>query len=252
MWTMPRTAGNLPVTNDVFEPMNQPDRVPPDPVEPDPAAGATRAERKLCQILEGARAVFREQGFGGASVDDIARRAGISKATMYRYFPDKAAIYAEVLRRDCQRQAMLMETCAARLPLEEQLMEHARRYLHLIVSPFMQDVFRAAVAESGRTPEFGRDFYASGPDTGRKMVAPVLRAAAERGEIAIEDADFAANQFFALCAAEVFYKSLFGVVDAFPEDELEEKARVAVTTFLRAHAPARGRGSGSGSAPETG
>lgn len=242
MWTMPWSVGNLLVNNDVFEPMNQPDRGPRDPVEPDLTAGATRAERKLSQILDGARAVFCEQGFGGASVDDIARRAGISKATMYRYFPDKAAIYAEVLRRDCQRQAMLMEPCTQRLPLEEHLMEHARRYLHLIVSPFMQDVFRAAVAESGRTPEFGRDFYASGPDKGRMMVAPILRAAAERGEIAIDDADFAANQFFALCAAEVFYKSLFGVVDAFPEEELEEKARVAVTTFLRAHAPAKGAG----------
>ncbi|MFV2003524.1 MAG: TetR/AcrR family transcriptional regulator, partial [Paracoccaceae bacterium] len=60
--------------------------------------------RKFEQVLAGACEVFLADGFEGASVDDIARVAGVSKATLYSYFPDKRALFIEVLRTECQRQ----------------------------------------------------------------------------------------------------------------------------------------------------
>ncbi|WP_424927963.1 TetR/AcrR family transcriptional regulator [Amaricoccus tamworthensis] len=194
-----------------------------------------RARKKLEQLIEGARQVFLEKGFGGASVDDIAREAGISKATMYRYFPDKSAIFNEIVRRDFKRHADMMEQGSVDLPLEELLRAHARKHVRLLTSPFMQGMFRAAVAESARVPEYGINFFESGPDKGRRWLAPVLRAAAERGEISVPDANAAAYQFFALCSAEVFYKSLFGVVKHYSEEELDEKADMAVRAFLKAY-----------------
>lgn len=194
-----------------------------------------RAKRKLEQIIEGARRVFAEQGFGGASVDDIAQEAGTSKATMYRYFPDKAAIFSEVVRQDFARQAELMAREPEDSALEPFLLHHARRYVELLTTPFMQDMYRAAVAESARTPDYGLSFFESGPDKGRRWLAPVLRVAADRGEIAVENENIAARQFFALCAADVFYQSLFGV-RTFTRKELDQAALVAVTTFLKAHA----------------
>ncbi|WP_372674886.1 TetR/AcrR family transcriptional regulator, partial [Aquicoccus sp.] len=53
-------------------------------------AEINRSGRKFDQVLEGARKVFMADGFERASVDDIARAAGVSKATLYSYFPDKA------------------------------------------------------------------------------------------------------------------------------------------------------------------
>ena len=61
--------------------------------------------RKFDQVLDGARDVFLRDGFEGASVDDIARRAGVSKATLYSYFPDKRLLFSEVARVECNRQA---------------------------------------------------------------------------------------------------------------------------------------------------
>jgi len=49
--------------------------------------------RKFDQVLSGARDVFLRDGFEGASVDDIARAAGVSKATLYSYFPDKRLLF---------------------------------------------------------------------------------------------------------------------------------------------------------------
>ena len=52
--------------------------------------------RKWSQVLDGARTVFLRDGFEGASVDDIVREAGVSKATLYSYFPDKRLLFMEV------------------------------------------------------------------------------------------------------------------------------------------------------------
>ena len=55
--------------------------------------------RKFDQVLEGARRIFMRDGFEGASVDDIARSAEVSKATLYSYFPDKRILFSEVAHR---------------------------------------------------------------------------------------------------------------------------------------------------------
>jgi TetR/AcrR family transcriptional regulator, mexJK operon transcriptional repressor len=90
-------------------------------------------------------------------------------------------------------------------------------------------------------PEFGRRFFESGPDKRRKILAPVLAEANRRGEFAIEDADSAAFQFFSLCTAEIQFKSLFGVKTSITDEEIEDRARIAVRTFMRAYAPADGQ-----------
>ena len=56
--------------------------------------------RKFDQVLEGARTIFLRDGFDGASVDDIAKEAGVSKATLYSYFPDKRLMFVEVVVSD--------------------------------------------------------------------------------------------------------------------------------------------------------
>ena len=56
-----------------------------------------RTGRKFDQVLRGAREVFLRDGFGGASMDDIARQARVSKATVYSYFPDKRHLFVEIL-----------------------------------------------------------------------------------------------------------------------------------------------------------
>ena len=64
-----------------------------------------RKGRKFDQVLAGARDVFMADGFEGASVDAIARAAGVSKATLYSYFPDKRLLFMEVADTECARQS---------------------------------------------------------------------------------------------------------------------------------------------------
>ena len=72
------------------------------------AEAAARRSPKCAQVLEGARKVFMEHGYEGASVDEIARAAGTSKATLYSYFPDKRQLFAAVMQSQCSRQGEVM------------------------------------------------------------------------------------------------------------------------------------------------
>src|SRR5689334_12643419 len=57
-----------------------------------------RSEDRPREICEAALEVFAEKGFAAAKLDDIARRAGVSKGTLYLYFADKAELFRAVVR----------------------------------------------------------------------------------------------------------------------------------------------------------
>lgn len=199
-----------------------------------PATLSPRAERKCAQLLDGARSVIHAKGLDGASVDDIARAAGMSKATMYRYYPDKTALFAAVMMRDCGLQSGAMRCLqASDRPLDDVLREFAMQHIGFVLSAFAQDSFRTVVAESARFPEVGRAFYESHFDRARQSLAPVLADAAARGVLDLADPDRAAHQFFALCQAEVFYKRLFGIVADYSCAAIVAHARAATDAFLR-------------------
>jgi len=203
-----------------------------------PETLSPRAERKCAQLLDGARAIILARGFEGAKVDDIARQAGVSKATMYRYYPDKSAIFAAVMQRNCGQQACAMSGVETEgRPIADVLTDIGERYAKFVLTPDAIRMFRTAVAESERFPVIGEAFYASGPDLGRVALAPILRAAAARGEIAIDDIDLAAQRFFVLCEAELFFKQLFGIVARYDDAQIADHVRGAVAAFVRMYRP---------------
>jgi AcrR family transcriptional regulator len=189
--------------------------------------------RKYAQVLKGAREVFMADGFEGASVDTIARAAGVSKATLYSYFPDKKLLFSEVARSECRRQA---ETATAEIdmaaPPREVLRHAGRHMLGFILSDFGQRVFRICVAESDRFPELGQQFYDSGPAMVEQAMLPYFELAIGRGELRMTDRVLAAHQFAELCKAMLFPRMVFGVQQSFSEDEIEHVVSAAVETWL--------------------
>lgn len=197
------------------------------------AAEVMRKGRKFDQVLEGAREIFLADGFEGASVDDIARAAGVSKATLYSYFPDKRLLFMEVARLECLRQGEEaisdMDTTAAP---RQVLTAAAHNMLRFILSDFGQRVFRICVAEADRFPDLGRQFYESGPMRVRARMKDYLANAVARHELQIDDLDLAADQFAELCKADLFSRWVFNIDPSFSEDEIERVINGAVDTFM--------------------
>ena len=188
-----------------------------------------RRGRKFDQVLEGARQVFMAEGFDGASVDDIAKVAEVSKATLYAYFPDKKLLFLEVAKTECKRQAdACFDVLQRGVPLREALLGGAQQMIRFFLSDFAQGVFRICVAESERFPELGRDFYTSGPMMARDRLVEAFRDADADGSLRIDDLELAADQFAELCKADIWPRMIFGITRDFTEAEIARVAQGAV------------------------
>ncbi|MDP2061773.1 MAG: TetR/AcrR family transcriptional regulator [Phaeovulum sp.] len=189
--------------------------------------------RKWDQVLQGARGVFLRDGFEGASVDLIAREAGVSKATLYSYFADKRRLFMEVANVECRRQAeaalQLIDPAAAPAVVLRAAAEHIVSFMR---SDFGQRIFRICVAEADRFPALGAAFYRSGPMLAREKLGAYLRLATARGELAITDFDLAADQFAELCRAGIHARLIFGIIPAPTPAEIDRTIEGAVETFL--------------------
>lgn len=197
------------------------------------APPVVRKGRKFDQVLEGARKVFMADGFQGASVDDIARQANVSKATLYSYFPDKRLLFMEVANQECARQSQAaIDNIDMSAAPRQVLSQAGRHFLRFITSKFGQQVFRICVAESDRFPEIGRAFYRSGPERMRAEMAEYFAGSIARGELQIDDLTLAADQFGELCKADLWPRLMFGVISSVSEDDIARVVDGAVETFL--------------------
>jgi AcrR family transcriptional regulator len=102
-----------------------------DAIRPDQVARGERpmradARRNYDRLVEVAREAFNEHGVE-ASLDDIAKRAGVGPGTLYRHFPNREALLAAVYRDDVETRAGLAVTLAAELSVEEALTTWLRR-----------------------------------------------------------------------------------------------------------------------------
>ena len=189
--------------------------------------------RKFDQVLEGARQVFLSDGFEGASVDDIAKAAGVSKATLYSYFPDKRFLFMQVAKTECARQAEhAIETIDMNAPVDKVLHAIALEMVDFITSQFGKRIFRICVGEGDRFPELGRQFYESGPLLIRARLVDFFHKAAENGELEIDDFELAAEQFHELCKADLFPRMVFNMADDFTNEEKLRVVNGAVEMFM--------------------
>lgn len=200
---------------------------------PDGTNQTVKRGRKFDQVLEGARDVFMKVGFEGASVDEIAKAAQVSKATLYSYFPDKRLLFMEVAKSECLRQAdHAIETTDMSAPIATVLHDIAIQLVNFMTSDFGQRMFRISVAEADRFPDLGRQFYASGPGLIRERLMDLLACAVDKGELRIDDLPLAADQFAELCKADLFPRIVLCITDRFTAAEKERVVTGAVDTFM--------------------
>lgn len=189
--------------------------------------------RKFEQVLQGARSVFLRDGFERTSVDDIAREAGVSKATLYAYFPDKRILFMEVATAECRRQAEeAVSEMDQTAPIAEVLRHAATRLIGFMQSDFGQRIFRIAVAEAESFPELAQQFYNSGPRLAKERICECLQNGVSRGELVIEDLPLAAAQFAQLCKVDLQDCLLFTPQRGCTAPEIKRVIDGAVSMFM--------------------
>jgi TetR/AcrR family transcriptional repressor of mexJK operon len=168
--------------------------------------GLDPAKRRA--ILEGAQEVFLRDGFAAASMDEVARVAGVGKMTVYRHFGSKDALFRDMLQEICGGVFFDAEIPRG-LPLEQELVRLGHAFAELVTHPQRLATYRLAMAEAERTPEVSRLFYEGAVVPVCDIVAARLTAHAPG--LSVEDGRMWAGLFLQLVQGHAFLRLLMGL-----------------------------------------
>lgn len=193
--------------------------------------------RKYGQVIDGARRVFMRDGYTGASVDEISREAGVSKATLYSYFPDKRIMFTEMFGAeiDCHSPDTIASV-KMDLPMTDIL-----KFLgHMIADHFTSEpgarIFRVAVAEAARFPHLSAQYYRIGQVALQAALEDKLTIWQGSGELRTDIADLglAADCFVQLNAVCVRDRVALLGRDSVDDAMIRTTVSHAVEVFTRA------------------
>jgi AcrR family transcriptional regulator len=193
---------------------------------------------KKHQILEGAARVFAQDGYEGASMSRIAAEAGVSKGTLYYYFPGKAELFADYMHGLCDRWvAVLFDDLDYGRSVEETLYRIGRRMVTMLLSDQALTLHRMVVAEAEKFPELAQMFFQNGPARSVGHLSAYLRRVTEEGRLHIEDTEFAAEQFFSLIQARLYMRRQLRLTGMPTEPHIAKVVGSAVKLFTRGYQP---------------
>lgn len=197
---------------------------------------------KRAAILDAAKAMFTQHGFDGASMDQIAAAAGVSKLTVYSHFGDKEALFAAAVKAHCERQlpTSLFEADAG-APLRERLLTVARAFYAMVTAPEAVAGHRMLCVPQLAGSPLSRLFWEAGPGRVNREFAGLLQRRVAAGELEIADVPRAAGQFFALLKGEPHAMLVFGCCEL-DAAGIERHLAASVDLFLRAYAPGASAG----------
>ena len=207
-------------------------------VAADPTTLSTIGEEdssKRRQILGGARKVFMDLGFDGASMGEIARSAGVSKGTLYVYFTDKCRLFEAIVEQEMLQQDEVSFDLDPARDAPTTLKEFGEAYVALLCRPGGGSAIRTVMAIAERMPEVGRRYYERVLDRIINRLAAYLQARVKAGELAIDDCQLAASQFVQTCHASLFLPFLFQAAPAPSAERIAKVVESATRMFLAAY-----------------
>jgi TetR/AcrR family transcriptional regulator len=157
-----------------------------------------RPEHRPQQIIEAALEVFGECGLANARLQDIAERAGVSKGTIYLYFPNKEELFREMIRQTAVAAIERDEQELAQGTPTAQLLAFMRGYWAFVRSPVFITIYRLVLGELHQFPDLAK-FYAHEVVARRqRLLGGIIRRGIDAGEFREIDPMVAARMLVAL------------------------------------------------------
>ncbi|MFN3415994.1 MAG: TetR/AcrR family transcriptional regulator [Caldimonas sp.] len=163
------------------------------PAEP---ARKRRKEARPQELLDAALEVFVERGFAASKMEDVASRAGVSKGTVYLYFPSKEELLKAVIRHNLSLTIAQGGDLAAQFPgpTDELLRVLAMSWWERVGETQASGIFKLIITEVRNFPEFAQFYAAEVIEPGRQLLKALLQRGIDRGEfrpVPLEDTAYA-------------------------------------------------------------
>jgi TetR/AcrR family transcriptional repressor of mexJK operon len=219
--------------------------VPPGAGEGKPGASGVeegRTARKRRAILSAATEVFLQHGYLGASMDDVAARAAVSKQTVYKQFADKQHLFAEIILGTTLQVVdgfarAFTNTLDEATDVRQAFRDLARRFLDTLLQPDVLRLRRLVLAEADRFPDISAAWFDGAFHRSMELLGESMTRLADRGMLReLPDPALAAYQFAGLVMYKPMNQAMFAGTRAQPAaDELEHIADRAAEVFLAAY-----------------
>lgn len=179
-----------------------------------------RAESRPQELLAAAVSVFVERGYAETRLDEVARRAGVAKATLYLYYESKLELFKAVVRHalvarfDDLSRDHPDETRSAR----EQIVLLLSAFMERVAASPLSGIPKLVISEAGNFPELARFYYDEVISRARAFVVEALVAGARSGEFRPVDADYAWRIIVAPLLLSIIWKHSFQAFEPAPPD----------------------------------
>jgi TetR/AcrR family transcriptional repressor of mexJK operon len=205
----------------------------PEPI----SAPATRRPEKTEKILDAAGQLFREQGYGAVSMDQIARDAGVSKATVYAHFESKERLFASMIDHGCKTYLEGIVPAVQQLDdMHEALTRIARSIENFLLAPKTLGIYRVIIAEGTRFPEIANAFVQNGPLPFLKILSEFFDCANKRGLLNVPNTRLASHQLVWLVRGPLYMRRILNL-DLPNEPGVDDVVEGAVNMMMKTYAP---------------
>ena len=187
-------------------------------------------------ILDAAIEVMSERGWS-ASLEEIARRAGVSKQTIYNHYGSKAELAKAMSERRAHEVSAVLGAPGALDRPEETLAAFAMILMSAVLNVRGMAIYRMAMLAATTMPEVAQAIYEAGPKVSRQHLADFLRLENAAGRIDAPDPHEAAEFFAGMVLGRLQTPALLGVMTDVTDEAMQRVADEAARRFLRAYAP---------------
>lgn len=191
-------------------------------------------DKNRTAILEAAADLFLQDGYDRTSLAQVARRAGVSKATLFKQFPTKASLFEATLLAVGDPSANAT-TVPPPGDLTAGLLELGWQYAELLTQPRTVDLMRLLIAEAPRFAELRERTFNFGTLPTLDALNRYLRAESDAGSVDATAPEFAAPQFLAMIASAIFWPRLvhanWSIDDTGTRHAIEEAVRTIVARY---------------------
>ena len=189
------------------------------------------SESKHKAILEAAEDIFLAEGFNKAAMVDIAKKADVSTATLYKHFASKEELFNAVVERTLDWFGAEIVREAEDLPADEALRLIARNYLKMQYEGRVNALLRAVIAETPNNPDLAANFYKQGVLKRNADFIGLLQRLARKGKLRIDDPTIAARQMLGLVKEDLVWPAMFHQNQKMPANT-DKIIDEAIKTFL--------------------
>jgi len=191
---------------------------------------------KRKQILDAATRLFTDQGYAATSMDHIAKKADVSKQTVYSHFGNKDELFMAAIEQKCDSYHMLDISMDDLSDPKGILLTLAQRFLTMLISKEALAVHKICAFESKSYPNIAELFFKAGPERLSGKVAQLMSKFNEQKILKIDNPKFAAWQFLNMVKGENFVRVEFNTDKQLTEEEVEQYLEASVDLFLRGYA----------------